>query len=104
MQNDSRDVKDGTKARISCGVPSGWTNSRCSTVLSSGDHTVGNECLEPHQSEMRNILMHRNLLNSRSVPAMVSIDRWIEWTWITRLRVSGENQRSADFLELRKIV
>ena len=44
MQNDSRDVKDETKVRISCGVPSGWTNSRCSTVLTSGDHPVGNEC------------------------------------------------------------
>ena len=47
--------------------------------------------------------MHGNLFNSRSVPAMISIDRWIEWTWLTRLRVSGENQRSADILELREI-
>ena len=53
---------------------------------------------------MHNILTCGNLLNSRFVPAIISIDRWIEWTWIARLRVSGENQRSADFLELREIV
>ena len=57
-----------------------------------------------YTSQKHNVLMHRNLLNSHSMPVIVSINRWIEWIWLVRMRVSKENQISVDFFEWREMV